>query len=460
MNYPQIASRAFGKPLLIEPTRGHQILTSLASLIATNAESRAESAKELDFEARKSRATGDWDTVLNADYPAYYRRDGVAYVPIHGILVHRNGVTGSYCGMTGYDGIKTTLSMIAADSSITTIIGEFDTPGGEVSGIIDVAKAIKALPHRKIAIVDDLSASAGYWLASQFDEIICTETGESGSVGVVIAHKEMSKALEMSGVTVNMIYSGDRKVDGNPYEALPKAVRERLQKEVHNLRNTFANAVAAGRGLSVEQVLATEADVYRGAQGIDVGFVDRVMTAADAVMYVFDSQRKTVSLTAHPVGNKGAFMSEANAPRSEQAGITPEAHEAAIAAAREQGSKEGRQAERAEIAAAFSSEAFSGREAAIVEMLSDPEMASMPAASIVKVAAKFPAEKPLADKSQYAKTLAAVEAIGGAGVSANAEKTPRFEFNAKGSDDADTEDAKLAAQMALDAVRSANKATA
>ena len=97
-------------------------------------------------------------------------------------------------------------------------------------------------------------------------------------------HADLSGQLSDAGVTVTLVHSGAHKVDGNPYEPLPDAVRARIQSEIDGLRGLFAETVGAGRGrrLTAEAALATEAECYRGAEAVAVGLADEVSDPASA----------------------------------------------------------------------------------------------------------------------------------------------------------------------------------
>jgi signal peptide peptidase SppA len=200
--------------------------------------------------------------------------------------VHRGAWIGQSSGQTSYEGIAAQLGAAASDPAVRGIALEIDSFGGEVAGVFDLADAIRAAREAKPvwAFVAEHAFSAGYALASQADRIILPRTGAVGSIGVVVMHADLSGQLSDAGVTVTLIHSGAHKVDGNPYEPLPDAVRARIQGEIDGIRNLFAETVAAGRGrrLTAEAALATEAECYRGAEAVAVGLADEVSDPASA----------------------------------------------------------------------------------------------------------------------------------------------------------------------------------
>jgi len=157
-------------------------------------------------------------------------------------------------------------------------------------GCFDTAALIKELRVKKpiVALCYDTMCSAAMALGSQCTERWITQSGRIGSVGVLVAHSSYEKQLEEEGIEVTLIHSGSHKVDGNPYQKLPDEVRQKIQTEIDSTRQKFAELVAGGIGMDVSEVLATEASVYTGQAGVDVGFANRVVNGHEAVDLMLD----------------------------------------------------------------------------------------------------------------------------------------------------------------------------
>jgi ClpP class serine protease len=172
------------------------------------------------------------------------------------------------------------LQAAVADPGVRGIALDIDSFGGEVAGAFDLADRIRAARAQKPvhAFVAEHALSAGYVLASQADRIILPRTGAVGSIGVVALHTDMSGALDQKGIAVTLIHAGAHKIDANPYQPLPQAVHDQMQRELEVVRFLFAETVAAGRGDRLTQTrhLATEAAVFRGADAIAAGLADEV----------------------------------------------------------------------------------------------------------------------------------------------------------------------------------------
>jgi signal peptide peptidase SppA len=246
--------------------------------------------------------------------------DGIAVIEISGVLIHRGGWIGQSSGQTSYEGIAAQIEAAASDPSVRGLALEIDSFGGEVAGVFDLADRIRAIRGSKPvwAFIAEHAFSAGYALASQADRILLPRTGAVGSIGVVVMHADLSGQLDQDGLRVTLIHSGRHKVDGNPYEPLPKNVRDDIQREIDVLRFLFAETVAAGRTgrLSQEAALATEAATYRGADAVAAGLADEVTDLAQG----FAAFRQRVSATPMLLPARGQ---RASLPKSRQETLMP-----------------------------------------------------------------------------------------------------------------------------------------
>ncbi|WP_128515425.1 S49 family peptidase [Tabrizicola thermarum] len=287
MHHTQIAQRVFNTPLMVDPAKALAFLTGLGPRIVgreVSIEGLEISAEDRDAANLPSRGSLFGDDLTkrqarNGGLP-FAVVDGIAVIEIAGTLVHRGAWIGQSSGLTSYERIAAQLQAALADPAIRGIALDIDSFGGEVAGAFDLADRIRAARQVKPvqAFVADHALSAAYALASQADRIILPRTGAVGSIGVVAMHSDMSGALDQKGIAVTLIHAGARKVDANPYQPLPEAVRDRIEGELEDLRQLFAETVAEGRGrrLDTSQALGTEAAVFRGEAAVFAGLADEV----------------------------------------------------------------------------------------------------------------------------------------------------------------------------------------
>lgn len=272
-DFTNLRSRLFNRPLLVLPERAVELAEVLSG--------RASWSLSKEVEANGVRLIEK----SRDPHSVFHRVEGtgIAVIPVRGTLVQRNGLD-PVSGMTGYDGIARKLDAAVEDPSIRGIVLQIDSPGGEVSGCFDLSDQIYAARAEKPvwAILDEQACSAAYALACSADQVTVPRTGCAGSIGVLCMHVDFSKMLDDAGVQITLIHAGAKKVEGNPYEALPEHVREEWQTEVEQVRHLFAETVARGRGLSVDAVLATEARVFSGSAAREAGLIDAVLAPEQA----------------------------------------------------------------------------------------------------------------------------------------------------------------------------------
>lgn len=309
MKYPHLAARVFNTPLLIHPQKLDAIIAGLGHrLLGAPVVDGAASMQEVGPELFSTRKGAQAER-------GYRIVDGVAVLSINGALVHRSRFDMSESTFTlGYNDLAADLEDAMDNPDVHAVLQVFDSPGGEAQGAFEFADRVHALRGRKpmIAIADGMAASAAYLGASAADELVVTRTGYAGSVGVVMRHIDLSRALANEGVAVTHIYAGAHKVDGNPYEPLPAAVRGDFQAEIDSLYSMFIEAVAGYRRMSGEALRKTEANTYAGVAAVAAGLADRLGTT-DALI----SELAALRARSFPVGqtaranaeDKGLFMS-------------------------------------------------------------------------------------------------------------------------------------------------------
>lgn len=297
-NYQHLAARTFNQPLLLEPAYARVFFSALSERFGTERLIDATTGAQLAGEELKQLASS-WDSESRQTSKSYRVERGIAVLPVTGTLVHKFGYMQPVSGMTGYDGIAARLQQAVADPSVKGILLDIDSPGGEVSGAFDTADLIARAREQKPVwcLASDMACSAGYLLASACSRRLITQTGVVGSIGVVVAHRSVEKALELAGVDVTLIYAGSHKVDGNPFEQLPPEVRDEIQASIDSTRDQFAQKVANYTGLKKSHVLATEAAVYTGQEAIKAGLADQIVNYADAIQTMADALKTKPELS-------------------------------------------------------------------------------------------------------------------------------------------------------------------
>lgn len=287
MKYPHLAARLFNTPLLVHPGKLDAIIAGLGGRLLG-------SAVQLDAVADSAGIAPEMFSTRRGERgdAGYVITDGVAVIHASGALVHRSRMDGASSYLLGYNELAIQVEAAQADPEVHAVLQVWDSPGGEVSGAFEYAQRMHALRGAKPmwAIADSMAASAAYLGGSAFEHLAVSSTGYVGSIGVVMRHVDFSRALDNDGIRVTHIFAGSHKVDGNPYEPLPKSVQAEMQAEIDGLYTMFVDAVAQHRGISAESVRATQAQVYRGQAAVSLGLADRVATT-DQLISELSAQR-------------------------------------------------------------------------------------------------------------------------------------------------------------------------
>ncbi|MDR2681958.1 MAG: S49 family peptidase [Holosporaceae bacterium] len=209
---------------------------------------------------------------------AYNIYSDVAVIPVHGLLTKRSEFFSSFFGTTSYEEIHELISLALDDAEVNSILLDIDSPGGEVSGLFDLADFIYESRNTKpiYAIANDSAFSAAYAIASAATKIFVNRTSGVGSIGVIATHVDISEYDKKEGIKYTTIFAGDRKNDLSPHEPISDEAISDLQKEVDRLYGMFIALVARNRNVSTVQVRATQAALYFGADSVSLGFADEI----------------------------------------------------------------------------------------------------------------------------------------------------------------------------------------
>jgi ClpP class serine protease len=213
-------------------------------------------------------------------------------------------------------------------------------------------------------------------------------SGQAGSVGVLLMHVEFSKMLDDWGFKVSLLHEGKHKVDGNPFEPLPDAVKTKWQAQLKKLYDKFAGVVAENRGLSVDAVKKTEADVFDAEQLLQLGLADEIAVMDDLVPNFIESLNSPLE-TETPEEDED--MTTENKTDDKKASDEEKA----------QAATEAKKSERARIAAITGSEEAKGREQLANHLAMETEMAADAAVDVLKNSPKAVKTDTKNNKSEF-----------------------------------------------------------
>lgn len=184
------------------------------------------------------------------------RQGGIAVIPVFGAMVEWPHQIDMCDGGTSTYKVARALGDAEADETIGQILMVFGTPGGSVYGTSELGDTINRVKTKKpvIGVAQSLAASAGYWALSQCSEAYCSPGGEVGSIGVYSGHEDISKALEMAGIKIELFSAGEFKTEGHPFGPMSEEAKAYQKQRAQDYYAMFTAAVAKGRGVPVDSV--------------------------------------------------------------------------------------------------------------------------------------------------------------------------------------------------------------
>jgi signal peptide peptidase SppA len=185
----------------------------------------------------------------------------------------------SWWGGTSTIQTRRDLRAATADPSVSGILLAIDSPGGTVAGTADLAADVKAARRKKpvFAHIDDMAASAAYWIASQADQVWANQpTADVGNIGTVGTVIDESRALEAKGVKVHVIATGPLKRVGMGTPISDEQLAY-LQAIVDENQSHFDAAVRAGRGLMAEHMKEVRSGaIYTATRAKELKLIDGI----------------------------------------------------------------------------------------------------------------------------------------------------------------------------------------
>lgn len=229
--------------------------------------------------------------------------NGVASIPIHGVIAHRASAVGRISSRVGtsVEHIRADLQDALDDDAVQAIVLDVDSPGGSVQGIAELGDEIRAARSKKpiVAHTDGLMASAAYWLASQADKVVATKSATVGSIGVIASVIDQHRAFANEGFDPVVVKSTPGKGGVQSTGAIGDADRADLQREVDAHHAMFVDAVAAGRGIDRAQAeQLADGRVYLGEESKARGLIDAIGPSNAAVRFAKALARARVEASA------------------------------------------------------------------------------------------------------------------------------------------------------------------
>lgn len=209
----------------------------------------------------------------------------IAIIDVIGSIFTRANMFTEICDAVAINELEIELDKALYDDSIKAIVLRIDSPGGEVTGIhefanyLDEACLIKPI----VAYVHGMACSAAYWIASATSHIYADKTATLGSIGVVAAWTDDSKARTEAGLTDYEVVSSqspNKRLDPTQDDG-----RAELQKHIDGLADIFIDDVAEFRDVMRDKVLADfgQGGTFLADDAVARGMADEISSYRDVI---------------------------------------------------------------------------------------------------------------------------------------------------------------------------------
>ena len=184
--------------------------------------------------------------------------------------------------------IAAQLKKAEKDKDVGAVLLAIDSPGGSVTASDVLYHEIVLFKEKTgkkvVAVMMDVAASGGYYIALPADAIVAHPTTITGSVGVLFLQPKVMGLMDKIGVEVQVNKSGANKDIGSPFRAATAQEKKILQEMTDKLARRFLDLVSRHRRIDGQRLAEiASANVYLADEAKRLGLVDRIGYLNDAV---------------------------------------------------------------------------------------------------------------------------------------------------------------------------------
>jgi len=221
----------------------------------------------------------------------------------HTALIDINGEI----GVTAEVSADNTLSSLRAafeDKHTKGIILRINSPGGSPvqAGIInDEIRRLRKI-HPKIplyAVVEDICASGGYYIAVAAEKIYVDKASIVGSIGVLMDGFGFTGTMQKIGVERRLLTAGDNKGFMDPFSPINPVHKAHAQAMLNEIHQQFIKVVRDGRGTRLKETPEMFTGLFwSGEKSIELGLAD-ALGNSDTVARDVIKEENIVDFTTH-----------------------------------------------------------------------------------------------------------------------------------------------------------------
>jgi protease IV len=179
---------------------------------------------------------------------------------------------------------KVTSALQAAfkDKNTQGVVVRCNSPGGspvQAQAIYDEMKRLrKKYPDIPLyAVIEDVCASGGYFVAAGADRIYVGKASIVGSIGVLMNGFGFTGLMEKLGIERRLITAGENKGMLDPFSPLDDKDKEHIKQMMGDIHQQFIGVVREGRGKRLKEAPEIFSGlIWTGQRSIDLGLADGI----------------------------------------------------------------------------------------------------------------------------------------------------------------------------------------
>jgi protease-4 len=197
----------------------------------------------------------------------------------HTALVEVNGVIAAD-SQASAERINAGLQDAFKDTKTAGVILRVNSPGGspvQAGQINSEMRRLRGL-YPKVplyAVVEDICASGGYYVAVAADQIYVDQASIVGSIGVLMDGFGFTGTMEKLGVERRLITAGDNKGFLDPFSPINAKQRDYAEKMLADVHRQFIDVVKQGRGKRLKETPELFSGlIWTGQRSVELGLAD------------------------------------------------------------------------------------------------------------------------------------------------------------------------------------------
>lgn len=214
----------------------------------------------------------------------------------HTALVFLNGTIDAK-GEASAEKLIGALQTAFEDKNSAGVVLRINSPGGSPvqAGMVndEIKRLREKYPDKPLyAVVEDLCASGGYYVAAAADRIFVNKASIVGSIGVLMDGFGFTGTMDKVGVERRLLTAGENKGFLDPFSPQDARHKAHAQVLLNDIHQQFIEVVKKGRGKRLKETPDMFSGLmWTGSQSIELGLADEYGTVDSVARDVIKAEK-------------------------------------------------------------------------------------------------------------------------------------------------------------------------